>query len=144
MDIAIKLTRSFRHAFRGLVLVAREERNFAIETVAACVVLAVAVVLRVSNVEAALLALVTGGVLVLELLNSATERVVDLVKPRLHPYVAEVKDITAAAVLVASVAAAIVGAFIFWPYLVSSFAGAPNTERAQSVTVDSVPSGLSR
>ena len=110
-----KIAKSFGFAWRGIVMVAREEQNFGIELTAALVVAALAIILRVSHVEAAILVLVCGGVLVLELLNSALERVVDLVKPRLHHYVAEMKNISAGAVLIASITAVLVAVCLFAP-----------------------------
>jgi diacylglycerol kinase len=56
-------------------------------------------------------------VLVLELLNTSIEHLVDLVKPRLNEYVKEVKDVMAGAVLLASVFAVIIGAVIFWGHV---------------------------
>ncbi len=116
-----KLWKSFVYAWRGLALVAREEQNFRLELLVALAVFTLALVLGVKSAEFALLALVSGGVLVLELLNSLLERVVDLVKPRLHPYVAEVKNVAAASVLVAAVTAVAVGLVIFGPYLLKLF-----------------------
>ena len=55
-------------------------------------------------------------VLVLELLNSSIERLVDLAKPRLHEEAGTIKDLMAGAVLLASMVAVIVGILIFWPY----------------------------
>jgi diacylglycerol kinase len=56
-------------------------------------------------------------VLVLEIINSIFERIVDVYKPRLNPYVRDIKDMMAAAVLIASLGAAIIGLMIFIPYL---------------------------
>jgi diacylglycerol kinase len=58
----------------------------------------------------------TAAVLVLELLNSMLERLVDLVKPRMHGYVRDIKDLMAAAVLVTAGFAAVVGLIILLPY----------------------------
>ena len=61
--------------------------------------------------------LATGSVLVLELLNSMIERLVDLVKPRMHGYVHDIKDLMAATVLLASLFAFAVVSLIVWPHL---------------------------
>ncbi len=108
---------SVRYALRGIRTVAAEERNFRIQLVAAIAVLLLGAVLQIRSVEMAILVLVSGSILVLELLNSLIERVVDLVKPRLHPYVAEIKNIAAGAVLIAAGMAILVALFIFLPYL---------------------------
>ena len=64
-----------------------------------------------------LLILLIGAVWTLELVNSIIERLADAFKPRLHSYVKDVKDIMAAAVLIASLIAGAVGITIFYPYL---------------------------
>jgi diacylglycerol kinase len=85
------------------------------------VALALVVVILVSTLplasgERLMLLLVTGLVLVLELLNTMVERFVDLMKPRLSAYVRDVKDLMAAAVLVAAIFAALIGLMILLPY----------------------------
>ncbi len=112
-----RLGKSFSYAWRGLRTVAREEQNFRIQLLAAACVFVLAAVLRVRPSDIALLTLVTGFVLMLELLNSLLERLVDAMKPRLHPYVAEIKNIAAGAVFVAALTAVAVAGLVFVPYL---------------------------
>lgn len=113
--------RSVSYAVRGIVRTAKTEQNFRIELGFAAVVIILMFVLPLSAAERAALLLATVAVLVLELMNSIAERFVDLLKPRIHHYVEEVKDIMAGAVLVASVGAAAVGIVIFWPHLANLF-----------------------
>ncbi len=111
-----QFTKSFRFALRGLWLVYRHEQNFRIQLIAYIAVLALAAFLRVQPWGLVAIVLAGGIVLVLECINSAVERLLDLVQPRLHGYVREIKDIMAAAVLVASVSAALIGIAILVPY----------------------------
>jgi len=67
--------------------------------------------------ERSVLLLVAMSVLVLELLNSSVERMVDLVKPRLHEYVADIKDIMAGAVLLAALFALLLAVIILGPHV---------------------------
>lgn len=60
-------------------------------------------------------------VLITELTNTVVERVVDILKPRIHPYARLVKDIMAAVVLISSIMAVVVGVIIFYPYFRSLF-----------------------
>ena len=60
-------------------------------------------------------------VLVMELFNTILERVVDILKPRVHPYAQLIKDIMAATVLIASIGAIVVGITIFYPYIKELF-----------------------
>jgi len=115
------LKRSFSHAIRGLSRVAGEEQSFRIQTGAAAVVVVLMFALDVRPPEKALLLLAIAMVLVLELVNSIFERIADMMQPRVHHYVADIKDIMAGAVLVASAASAFIGAVIFWPYLTRLF-----------------------
>lgn len=75
------------------------------------------IVLRVTPLEAVALIFVIIAVLILELLNTVLEIFVDLVKPRMHHYSQIIKDMMAAAVLLASLGALFVGIIIFAPYL---------------------------
>ena len=111
------LQQSFGHAFKGLFYVWRVEQNFRLQVTAAIVIVIVGLVLKIDALEFALLILVTLIVLVLELLNTIFEHLLDIVKPRLHSYVKIMKDIMAAAVLISSIAAIIVGVLIFLPHL---------------------------
>ena len=110
------LRQSLGHAWRGLVLAFRTERSFRIQIGAGLAVVVLVVILPFRDWERVLFLLATAAVLVLELLNSMVERLVDLVKPRLHQYVRDIKDLMAAAVLVASLFALVIGLMILWPY----------------------------
>lgn len=101
------------------MLALREEPNFGIEVMVGGAVVLLAFLLHVSRVEFALLILVSMIVLVLELSNTAIEHLVDLLRPRLHESVRRVKDVVAAAVLVASLGAVTVGLLIFIPHILA-------------------------
>jgi diacylglycerol kinase len=64
-----------------------------------------------------LLALTIGSVLVMELLNTAAETLVDLVSPDYNPLAKRVKDLMAAAVLVAALVSIVVGISVLGPPL---------------------------
>jgi diacylglycerol kinase len=116
------LVSSLRHALRGLGLAFRTERNFRLQILLGCLAAILGLVLGLSALEWLCLAFVVGLVLVLELLNSSFERMVDLAKPRLDDAVRDLKDILAGAVLVAALTAVLVGVVIFLPKLVVVFA----------------------
>lgn len=80
-------------------------------------VLILLLLLPLERWERSLLILASGAVLVLELLNSVVERFVDMVKPRVHEYAKEIKDLAAAAVFVMACTAVIIALIIFWPYM---------------------------
>lgn len=104
--------RSFGFAWQGLAYAWRSQRNFRIEVYLAALALVLALALGVALVPVLLLVLV---VLTLELMNTALEAVVDLSSPTDHPLAKAAKDTSAAAVLVASLIALVVGAGLFLP-----------------------------
>jgi diacylglycerol kinase len=114
------LKRSFSYAISGIVRVFREEQNFRIQVAVGLLVLCAMFVFDLSGLERAILTLAIALVLVLELMNSIFERVVDLLKPRVHQHVKEVKDVMAGTVLVAALTATLVGVLIIGPYVVRS------------------------
>ncbi len=111
------LANSVRYAGRGIAFVARREHSFRIQIAAAAFAVLLGLVLKIRSQEMVVVLLVGTFVLVLELLNSAVEHMVDLLKPRLSQHVETVKNIMAGAVLIAAVGAAAVGLIIFVPYL---------------------------
>ncbi len=115
------LLRSFQYAFRGLRRVAKEEQNFRLELLAAAVLAVLMIAVDLKPSERAILTLAAVSVLVLELLNSVFERMVDLLKPRIHHYVEDVKDILAGTVLVAALGALAIGLMIFGPHFAVLF-----------------------
>ncbi len=117
MSSLLRFVRSVRHALRGVISVYRTEQNFRIQCIAALFVNTLAIVLGMSWERRLLILIVSASILVLELLNSAVERLLDLLKPRLSEYAGEVKDVMAGAVLVGSAAAVVVGICLFWPYM---------------------------
>lgn len=111
-----RLLKSFIYAFRGLFKIFKEEQNLRIQTAAACIVIVLAFIFKVKYFEWALLVFAISLVILVEIANSAVERGADMLKPRMDYYVKEIKDIMAAAVMIASIAAVIIGFIIFYPY----------------------------
>ena len=117
MEFFSGILESVRHAWRGFLLAFRSERSFRIQVAAGALVILLVTIAPFATWERVVLLLATASVLVLELLNSMVERFVDLVKPRMHGYVRDIKDLMAAAVFVAAAFAAVIGLLILWPYL---------------------------
>ncbi|TSD01994.1 MAG: diacylglycerol kinase [Parcubacteria group bacterium Athens0714_25] len=109
--------KSLSHAIRGLFYVLKNERNFQIELAVAMGVLILVWYFKIKNWEAIILMLMIMWVLISELINTVMERIVDILKPKIHPYARLVKDIMAAVVLISSIVAVIVGVIIFLPYI---------------------------
>jgi len=112
-----KQVHSFKYAFNGIKYCVGKEQNLSFHLLATVLVVSAGFILGISRMEWMLIILCIGLVVAAELVNSAIERLVDLVSPERHPIAGQVKDIAAGAVLVCAVAAAIVGILIFFPYL---------------------------
>ena len=105
--------KSASHAFDGLYLAFRSQRNFRKHLYIASVVLLIALLLKVSILAFCILLLCNSLVLVLELLNSVFEFVLDAYyKNRYSRLVKFAKDISAASVLVMSITSMIIAFFI--------------------------------
>ena len=111
------LASSFRHALSGLNVLLRTQRNARIHLAITLAVIGLATLMRLSVADWALLAVTAALVWTAELINTALEAVVDLASPGRQPLARMAKDLSAAAVLVASVGAALVGALVLAPPL---------------------------
>lgn len=120
--ISIKqFSSSLSYAVHGVCVVFEQEQSFRIQIIFSIVVLALAWYYPVRGFELMAIFLLIGSVLVLEMINSVFERIVDTLKPRIHPMVKDIKDIMAGTVLVTSFTAFCVGVVIFGPHLFLSF-----------------------
>lgn len=116
-----ELYKSIVHAFRGLRNVYVAERNFRLQVFSALAALVLAVYLPLKTWELLLVILSAASVLVMEIINTVIEKLNDVLKPRVHPQVQVIKDITAGAVLLVSLTALLVGLIIFIPHIVNKF-----------------------
>lgn len=114
---AVSRIASFGHAFAGWWYVLRTQHNAWIHAVAAIAILAVALWLGLDSIEWAIVILTIAVVWVAEFLNTAVETLVDLLSPEIHPLAKTAKDIAAAAVLIAALAAVVVGLLVLGPKL---------------------------
>ena len=106
---------AFGNAFNGLFYFFRHERNGKIQLTVAIVAICFALYYHVSIMEWTAVLLCIGAVLSLEMLNSAVEKLCDLVQPSFHPVIKIVKDVAAGAVLFASIISVVIAALIFLP-----------------------------
>lgn len=106
-----------RNAGRGIARVFSRERNFRVQTAIGLFVGIAAFVFPLRFEERILVFVLIFSVMILEILNTVVETVVDIMKPRLHFQVEVVKDMMAGAVLFASFAAAFLGILIFGRHL---------------------------
>ncbi|MDF2461699.1 MAG: hypothetical protein K0S68_1102 [Candidatus Saccharibacteria bacterium] len=107
-----------KHAWHGVMHVIKHEKNARIHLAFAALALITGVVLNISKAELAAVFFVVIIVFLAEIINTAIERILDLVEPRENGKVKIIKDMSAGAVLVASVGAIMMGVAIFVPAIV--------------------------
>jgi diacylglycerol kinase (ATP) len=110
--------RSFRHAFNGIRASLLSQPNLRIHLIAAAFVVVFGFIVDLNRLEWLAICLAIGAVLSAEIMNSAVEQLTDLVSPEKNPRAGMVKDMAAGAVLIAAIAAAVLGLIIFIPKIV--------------------------
>ena len=112
----VSLIKSFKAAFEGIFHAFNKERNMRIHGVSGLIVLAIAAYFHVRLYDWIILIFLIAMVISLELVNTAIERVVDLVSPEDHPLAKFAKDTAAGAVLVMVIASVVIGLCVFIKY----------------------------
>ena len=102
---------------RGLHTVFVTEANFRMQLIFGLAALAGVIVFPLQKMETIVVFMLIAFVLTLEVVNSALERFLDVLKPRLSYQVEAVKDMLAGAVLVGSFFSLIIGMLIFLPHI---------------------------
>jgi len=116
--VASNLFVSFKYAWAGITYAFQTQRNFRIHVSVCALAIGLSVFLHLKPVEVAVIAVTSGLVLALELLNTAVESVVDLtVEQRYHELAKIAKDTAAGAVLVSALVAVLVAAMLILPPL---------------------------
>ncbi len=117
-QVAPNLFLSFKYAWAGVRYAFATQRNFRIHTFIGILAVSLGAFLGIEAMEMAVITMTCAIVMVLELINTAIESVVDLtVKQSYHELAKIAKDCAAGAVLVSAIAAVIVAAFILLPPL---------------------------
>ena len=108
--------KSFKYAFSGISYVLKTSRNFKIQLIFAVLSLMIGVLLQISQSNYVILIATIMSVLILEILNTSIESIVDLVVKKEFSSLAKIsKDTSAGAVLLASINSVIIAVYIFVP-----------------------------
>lgn len=108
---------SFGWAWAGIRAAFATQRNLRVHALAAGLASGLSLALGISRLEWALLVLTMALVVVAEMLNTALEATLDLISRERQPQIKFAKDVAAGAVLLAALAAVLVGLLIWGPYL---------------------------
>ncbi|WP_301108144.1 diacylglycerol kinase family protein [Sporosarcina sp.] len=106
---------AFVYAWDGILDGFAKGRNMKSHGLSAVVVIIAGWLTGLSLIEWLIIILLIGGVMALELMNTAVEYVVDLVTSEHHPLAKKAKDIAAGSVLIFALASAVIGCLIFFP-----------------------------
>jgi diacylglycerol kinase len=115
------LISSFQHALHGVKQALAHERNMALHFTIAGLTILLSLLLQLTIIEFTLIFFCIGLVIVAEMLNTAIEKTVDLISMEKRPESKFIKDVSAAAVLIASLTASVIGALIFLPKILYYF-----------------------
>ncbi|HEY0354847.1 MAG TPA: diacylglycerol kinase family protein [Flavisolibacter sp.] len=110
-----KRLKSFSYALEGIISFFAGGVHARIHLLAAIVVVIAGFYFRISGMEMIAIGFSIALVWITEMINTAIEKCMDMITLEKHPQVKVIKDIAAGAVLIAAMAAIIVGAVVFIP-----------------------------
>ncbi|MEH7111965.1 diacylglycerol kinase family protein [Neobacillus niacini] len=116
-DKPVRLWKSFSFAITGIKTALWSERNMRIHFLVSLLVIGCALFFSISQLEWLFVIFAIGGIFSLELINTAIERVVDLITKEYHPLAKQAKDIAAGAVFIYAITVVVIGIIIFLPYV---------------------------
>jgi len=117
----MKLVKSFSFAWQGLKYCFLTQQNFRIHLIALLMVIMLGGILKINHIEWLIIIGCAMLVLSMELLNTAIEKVCDLITKDIHPVIKVIKDIAAASVLIAAIGSFLSGLIIFLPKILVLF-----------------------
>lgn len=116
-----RIRNSFKYAGTGIFSAFKTELNMQVHLFMMLLVILCGIIFNISVAEWRLCIILFGVVIGAEIFNTAIETVVDLVMPNINEKAKLAKDLSAGAVLVIAISAAIVGLTIFIPKALELF-----------------------
>jgi undecaprenol kinase len=117
----LNILNKFKHAFEGIFYLVKKDKNFKIHLFLFLIVVLFGSICEISNLEWITILICSAFVLSLEALNSAVEKLADLVHKEIHPEIKIIKDVCAGAVLISAIFSIAVALIIFIPKILSFF-----------------------
>ena len=115
----MKLIKSFGYAWAGIKSCFQSEPNLKIHSALTIVALIFSIVFNISAIEWVAVCFCIAFVITMEMLNTAIEKLCDVVHKEMHPGIKKVKDIAAGAVLLAAVCSFVIAVIIFLPKIIA-------------------------
>jgi diacylglycerol kinase (ATP) len=113
----IKLLKSFAFAFRGIKILVSTQQNARIHLAITILVVVAGIIFNINRSDWLWIVVAIVLVFVTECLNSAIEYLANVTSPEFHPLIEKAKDMAAGAVLIAAIAATLIGILVFYPYI---------------------------
>ena len=108
-----KFNHSLGNAVAGLFSALRTEKNLRVHIIATAGVILLGLLLKITLYEWIALILIISLVIISELFNTALEISVDYFSPEENAFARKIKDVSAAAVLIAALSSILLGILIF-------------------------------
>lgn len=114
-----KYSETFKFALEGIRVSFINEKNIRFHLFFSVFVIVFGIIFNLTQTEWMLIFFAIAGMIVVEMINTAIERVVDLVTDQYHPLAKQAKDIAAGAVLIYAILSVVIGMIIFIPKILS-------------------------
>lgn len=112
-----KLIQSFKYAATGIHYAFRNEQNLVIHLIIATLVIVASIIFRVTPYEMGILGLTMLMVIAAEMVNTALEKMVDLITKEHRVEAMIAKDVASGMVLITAIGSVIIGLLIFIPHI---------------------------
>jgi diacylglycerol kinase (ATP) len=116
-----RFIKSFHYALSGIHYALSYDQNLVVHFLIALVVIMASIFLKVTPFEMGILGLTILLVICTEMINSAIEKMVDLITKEHRAEAKIAKDVSAGMVLLTAVGSAIIGILIFVPHILKLF-----------------------
>jgi undecaprenol kinase len=110
---------SFVYAINGIGHAFYKNRSITIQLIIGAAVIALSLFLKIPWQDLIIILFLCFLVIILEMINTAVEKMIDVLSPKYHKEYGKVKDIMAGAVLLAAVLSVIIGILILWQPLLA-------------------------
>jgi len=111
----MKIIKGFKYALQGIISAFKSERNMKIHVLIMLLVIIAGIILKISTIEWIICIILFALVIGAEMFNTAIEAVVDIIMPEKNDKAKFIKDVSAGAVLIFAISAAIIGMILFVP-----------------------------
>ena len=115
------LKNSFKYALAGIAYVWKHDQNIRFHALASLVVIFASIFFRVNPYEMGILGVMIVLVITTEMINSAIEKMVDLITVEHRVEAKVAKDVASGMVLISSAGSVVVAILIFLPYIYHLF-----------------------